>query len=1097
MRTKQGSVNQRTLIDNVSLYLSTLLGLGGVIAGVLIPGSVELVVALQAGAYFPALVADVLKKSIGRNNVSQIAIQIKKCSSDTKKQYLEELKKNNRILYTLFNSTWSKDINTNADFKIDSVKTEMVASLLREASREGCEVTHKDINDALNQYIQYFFINMSKYPELNQIVLYEQFQTIEDVIKDIKTIEKRLGYLENTLISELSPSNNSQLVIRENREKIIKALPNPIAEIDLFIPTIALIGAWRGDNSYDRQIIERISNLTYSQFEAKARSMLLEYEEYLQLENGSIWTVLHKEELLVQCKDKLFDDCLERLFEAANTVLNQINERVTSERPYLITPSGEYKNSKELRNSLVESICLIEKMRSTLSNCNTDRIYTNIAHLLRTLLEKANWVTWVSLKDCLQDLAELEPNIFLDCVENSIINNPNEILKLFPKTKNNLFGTSNNITELLWALETLAWSPDYLIPSIRTLGLLEALEYEKTNWANTPLNSIVSILLPGHPQTVASIDKRNNALKCLKNDNAAVFWKVLNNLLPNKILYTTENPRPKYLQLDIPEEISVTNADIYKCNSYLLNFAVEITREDQNKIIDLIDEIGQMDEPTLSAYLDNFENYSDSISGDYSFELWIKLRKRMAIIKPTEKTVIFKHVDRIQCLIKKLEPEDIRLKYREKYLGNRYPFETDKWELLENEKIAAVKEIFDQYGTEETEKFALAVDSLHDVAYRLGQSLMQDDVSEVINSYSAKTVSKAFVSSCIEGVIATNDTKRLINSSLKSIDKGMALELLTNATFSTQLLGVVNAVLPDDSSYWVKAQMPFVYKGDSEELKLIIEKLVSCRRYVTAVNIIGRSRVASEFEVAYICDLLKTTGTVESIGNETLDNYAVQNLIGWMQKQEGLSLELRSDIEFIYLPVLDADADVQPCSLYTRLSLSPDYFCSLIELFYKKRSADKQEIELDKGLTDRLFQILFQFKVTPGIREDGVFDEAIFKAWMEYVKEWSRENDRYEVTMQTVGSGLSYAPLDKDKTPPIPIVTELNKPENKELRRGFQTGIINQRGFCLIEPDGKPEKELAEENRRKAERAEEKGFSRYADVLKMIADDYDKILKLH
>ena len=37
----------------------------------------------------------------------------------------------------------------------------------------------------------------------------------------------------------------------------------------------------------------------------------------------------------------------------------------------------------------------------------------------------------------------------------------------------------------------------------------------------------------------------------------------------------------------------------------------------------------------------------------------------------------------------------------------------------------------------------------------------------------------------------------------------------------------------------------------------------------------------------------------------------------------------------------------------------------------------------------------------------------------------------------------------------------LNHIENDELRSGYQLGIFNQRGFHVIEPEGKPEKELA------------------------------------
>ena len=80
--------------------------------------------------------------------------------------------------------------------------------------------------------------------------------------------------------------------------------------------------------------------------------------------------------------------------------------------------------------------------------------------------------------------------------------------------------------------------------------------------------------------------------------------------------------------------------------------------------------------------------------------------------------------------------------------------------------------------------------------------------------------------------------------------------------------------------------------------------------------------------------------------------------------------------------MLDEYSEVRPRALNTRLSLEPEYFCSLIELFYKKRNGEKREIELNKSLSDRLCEILFQFKVTPGIDWNGNFDAKRFDYWM-------------------------------------------------------------------------------------------------------------------
>lgn len=86
------------------------------------------------------------------------------------------------------------------------------------------------------------------------------------------------------------------------KEKQLQIPPLPISIIDSFVPTVVLIGSWKESNKYDHVIIEEISGMKYSEFEGKSKSMLLQNSNYIRLENGC-WTVVHKEELLAQCKD--------------------------------------------------------------------------------------------------------------------------------------------------------------------------------------------------------------------------------------------------------------------------------------------------------------------------------------------------------------------------------------------------------------------------------------------------------------------------------------------------------------------------------------------------------------------------------------------------------------------------------------------------------------------------------------------------------------------------------------------------------------------------------------------------------------------------
>lgn len=383
--------------------------------------------------------------------------------------------------------------------------------------------------------------------------------------------------------------------------------------------------------------------------------------------------------------------------------------------------------------------------------------------------------------------------------------------------------------------------------------------------------------------------------------------------------------------------------------------------------------------------------------------------------------------------------------------------------------------------------------NVYDVASKLGYSLSGDEISNLINSCYLGKISQEFTISCISTFVVKNSADNLLSTSLRNMDEEFILQILTGIPFSMGMLNVIEKLLSNESAYWECARMPFVCReNEAEELKLIADKLIACKRYVTATNIVGRSEFNSIISVEYIYNLLKLAGTEESVGSENLDDYAVQKIISWFQNQESIDLIAKSDIEFIYLPVIDDCAETQPRALKTRLSMDPDYFCSMMELFYKKQSEEKHEVELNKGLSDRLFKILFNYSITPGVDWNGVFNKEEFKKWMDYVKDWSEANDRYAVTMHTVGSGLSFAKLDEDKLPEITIIEELNRPENNELRRGYYLGIINQRGVHIIDPEGKPEMELAADYKERAQIVEAKGYVRYADVLRDISSEYDR-----
>lgn len=102
-------------------------------------------------------------------------------------------------------------------------------------------------------------------------------------------------------------------------------------------------------------------------------------------------------------------------------------------------------------------------------------------------------------------IAEGAPVEFLDSVQSALLSGDLPFDDVFKQEGSGIFG-SMYISGLLWALEGLTWSEDYLIRVATLLADLAARDPDGT-WSNRPDNSLVSILLPWYPQTLAPFEK--------------------------------------------------------------------------------------------------------------------------------------------------------------------------------------------------------------------------------------------------------------------------------------------------------------------------------------------------------------------------------------------------------------------------------------------------------------------------------------------------------------------------------------------------------------------------------------------------------------
>jgi hypothetical protein len=227
-----------------------------------------------------------------------------------------------------------------------------------------------------------------------------------------------------------------------------------------------------------------------------------------------------------------------------------------------------------------------------------------------------------------------------------------------------------------------------------------------------------------------------------------------------------------------------------------------------------------------------------------------------------------------------------------------------------------------------------------------------------------------------------------------------------------------------------------------------------------------------------------------------MDEYQIVDLIGFLQAEPSVSEDDLFRVEWAYVPLLDRQRGAAPELLESRLANDPEFFSEAIQLIYRSKKEDqtsRDPTEESKAIATNSWQLLHQWRTAPGTQKDGSFSEARFTEWLSRVKEICAESGHLEVALINIGEVLIY-------TPPDPnglwihhaVAAALNDREADDMRAGFMTGTYNSRGAHFVDPTGKPERDLAEQLRSKAEEVENAGFQRFAGTLRSVAEGYDR-----
>jgi hypothetical protein len=323
-------------------------------------------------------------------------------------------------------------------------------------------------------------------------------------------------------------------------------------------------------------------------------------------------------------------------------------------------------HSTHLRQGLADTMALMATRTGDVPIGDTATGQDHATGIVIRLLQRANedpsGQFWASLSDVLPPLAEAAPDVFLNAVDTASAGVDPVIRKLFMDNTSGIFTASSPHTPLLWALERLAWSPDYLGGAALALARLGRFD-PGGRLANRSGNSLRGIFVLWYPQTAAIFEERLHVLDMLREQELAISWKLMLSLLPTSHESADPANAPQWRDWK-PEEYepSFTYAEWSSASEELVTRLLVEVGMDGSRIGDLIERVGNLPPPSRALMLEFLESLDPSALDDSSREaVWAKLREQVSSHRrfaSTQWAMPSEDVDCLAAIYERFTPEE-------------------------------------------------------------------------------------------------------------------------------------------------------------------------------------------------------------------------------------------------------------------------------------------------------------------------------------------------------------------------------------------------------------------------------------------------------
>ncbi len=723
--------------------------------------------------------------------------------------------------------------------------------------------------------------------------------------------------------------------------------------------------------------------------------------------------------------------------------------------------------------------------------------------------------TWRNLGDVLPLLAEADPDTFLDTLTDDLAGPRPTVLHMFERNADSphAFGTFSSHTHLLWALERLCWSDDYLVTAARILALLAAHDPESTSiHGNRPGSSLAAVLCTWVRNTGASPATRRQALEVVCRTEPDVGWRLLIDLIPDGHGWVMPPAAPDVRDWRPPRS-GVPMSELIEQLHHIVGLAVQLAGGQADRLSKLAEHLNNLPPADRETVLEALERLSPkALPADQRLHLWEQLDRLVARHRsfPTAVWALpADQLDRLDQATRRLQPTDDPQRFSYLFGGHidvaevdPYDFEARDTKLreLRHGALQAILALPD--AADALARLARHVETPIQLAWALAD---EPDVSvdqlaawfdpedralcQVASGWAQRKAHLAggtdWLRDSLQSPGLTTDGRQAIIANAPAV----------KATWDV----LATTGNPDDVAYyWGNAPM---HATNLEDLPEAVRQLVAHGRAWAAIELVGRGihiganakeepQVDIEVVKRVLNDAIQQAASERDLSSMT--SYTIGVLLDYLERAEVGDQEL-TKYEFAYYRLIEHHRGAP--ALGRALASDPHLYVELTGRVYRGKSEAPRELdEQASALVNQTWWVLNGWNGYPGQQSDGSMNGAAMVAWVQAARLEFSESDRADIGDEVIGQTFAHSPVGADGIWPAEAVRDMVETiGSRELENGLILGKINSRGVTSrgVYDGGAQERALAGKFRSDSN-ATKGQWPRISRLLRELAESYER-----